>query len=166
MPGVSSSSCLSSVVRNGSEEATKSTSRDGSSMFAAMVRSSSERVGDSETICWNWPTTLRTSASNSGEAAGSASSSVSTSATMNGSDWTNRSSRTRLTPSVNTNRLWLGMRTTLCTVASVPTVCRSAGLGASRRGSSCAATTIARSSPSDSINWMELSRPTVNGRTA
>src|ERR1039458_6978298 len=58
------------------------------------------------------------------------------------------------------------MRTTLCTVASVPTVCRSAGLGESSRGSSCAVTTIARSSPSDSINWMELSRPTVNGSTA
>src|ERR1035441_4606377 len=58
------------------------------------------------------------------------------------------------------------MRTTLCTVASVPTACRSAGLGDSSRGSSCAVTTIARSSPRDSINWMELSRPTVNGSTA
>ena len=71
-----------------------------------------------------------------------------------------------LTPSVKTNRLWLGMRTTLCTVARVPTACRSPGLGESSRGSSCAATTIARSSPSDSINWMELSRPTVRGSTA
>ena len=135
-------------------------------MFAAMVRSSSESVGDSETICWNWPITLRTSASNSAEVAGVTSSSVSTSATMNGSDWIKRTSRTRLTPSVNTKRLWLGMRTTLCTVARVPTLCRSAGLGVSRRASNCAATTIARSSPSDSINWMELSRPTVKGRTA
>ena len=29
-------------------------------MFAAIVRSSSESVGDSETICWNCPITLRT----------------------------------------------------------------------------------------------------------
>ena len=48
---------------------------------------------------------------------------------MNGSDWTNRTSRTRLTPSVNTNRLWLGMRTTLCTVASVPTCVQVGRLG-------------------------------------
>ena len=34
-------------------------------------------------------------------------------------------------------------------------------LGRSSRGSSCAATTIVRSSPSDSISWIELSRPTV-----
>ncbi len=135
-------------------------------MFAAIVRNSSESVGDSETICWNCAITLRTSASNSDEGAGATSSSVSTSATMKGSDWTKRTSRTRLTPSVNTNRLWLGMRTTLCTVARVPTVCRSSGLGVSRRGSNCAATTIVRSSPSDSINWIELSRPTVSGRTA
>ena len=53
---------------------------------------------------------------------------------------------------VKTKRLWLGMRTTLCTVASVPTSCKSAGFGASRRGSSWAATTIERSSPRDSIN--------------
>ena len=48
---------------------------------------------------------------------------------MNGSDWIKRTSRTRLTPSVKTKRLWLGMRTTLCTVARVPTVCRSVGFG-------------------------------------
>ena len=58
------------------------------------------------------------------------------------------------------------MRTTLCTVARVPTACRSAGLGESSRGSICAVTTIVRSSPSDSIKWMELSLPTVNGSTA
>ena len=32
-------------------------------MFAAIVRNSSESVGDSATICWNCPITLRTSAS-------------------------------------------------------------------------------------------------------
>ena len=46
---VSSSACLSSVVRNGSEEATKSTRRLGSSILPAMVRNSSDkrrRFGD------------------------------------------------------------------------------------------------------------------------
>ena len=50
------------------------------------------------------------------------SSTVSISAIMNGSVWTKRTSRTRSTPSVKTKRLWLGMRTTLCTVAKVPTI--------------------------------------------
>ncbi len=76
---------MSSVVRNGSEEATKSTRRPGSSIFAAMVRSSSDSVGDSETICWNWPITTRTSASTEEVLSDSAGSKVSTSATMNGS---------------------------------------------------------------------------------
>src|ERR1700733_783680 len=58
------------------------------------------------------------------------------------------------------------MRTTLCTVARVPTSCISVGLGTSSRGSSWVATTIDRSSPRDSMSWIELSRPTVRGRTA
>ena len=135
MLGVSSNRCLSSVVRKGSDEATKSTSRLGSSMLAAIVRSSSESVCDSLTICWNWLITLRTSASALDVAACSVSSRTSTSATMKGSVCVKRTSRTRSVPSVKTKRLWLGMRTTLCTVASVPTTCRSAGLGASWRGS-------------------------------
>ena len=49
--GFSSRACLSSVVRNGRDEATKSTRRLGSSMFPAIVRSSSDKVADSETIC-------------------------------------------------------------------------------------------------------------------
>ena len=87
MLAVSNSNCLSSVVRKGSELATKSTRRLGSSMLAAIVRNSSERVCDSDTICWNWPITLRTSASTPELACGSVSSSVSTSATMKGSVW-------------------------------------------------------------------------------
>ena len=94
---VSSSCCLSLVVRKGSEEATKSMRREGSSILAAMVRSSSERVGDSATICWNWETTLRISASKPEvSAGGSISSSGSISATMKGSVWVKRTSRTRL----------------------------------------------------------------------
>ena len=58
------------------------------------------------------------------------------------------------------------MRTILCTVARVPTVCMSSGVGVSSRASFWAVTTMERSSPSDSISWMELSRPTVRGRTA
>ena len=83
---VSSNCCFSSVVRKGKDEATKSTRREGSSMFAAIVRSSSESVADSETICWNCPITLRTRASNVGAGRGANSSSVSTSAIMKGSD--------------------------------------------------------------------------------
>ena len=86
MAGVSSSCCLSSVVRKGSEEATKSTSRLGSSMLAAMVRSSSESVCDSETICWNCADHIAHQRFNAGACGRLAtSSSVSTSATMKGS---------------------------------------------------------------------------------
>ncbi len=48
------------VCRWSETAATRPRSRPGgpgSSILAAMVRSSSERVGDSETICWNWPIT-------------------------------------------------------------------------------------------------------------
>src|SRR2546429_5877604 len=43
---------------------------------------------------------------------------------------------------------------------------RSAGWGVSTRASRCATTTIVLSSPRELINWTELSRPTVSGRTA
>jgi hypothetical protein len=86
MPAVSSSCCLSSVVRKGSEEATKSTSRLGSSMLAQWSASSSESVGDSETICWNCADHVaHQRLERRSLAAGSMSSSVSTSATMKGS---------------------------------------------------------------------------------
>src|SRR6267142_1571734 len=51
--GVSRISCLSLVERNGSDEATKSTSLPGSSMLMATVWSSSDNVGEPATICWN-----------------------------------------------------------------------------------------------------------------
>ena len=57
----------------------------GSSILAAIVRSSSESVGDSDTICWNCPTTFRTSASTLEVVSGSTSSTVSISAIMKGS---------------------------------------------------------------------------------
>jgi hypothetical protein len=60
---VSSVSCLSAVESEGSDEAMKSTSRPGSSMFIATVESSSESVGEPATICWNKVSTLRCSAS-------------------------------------------------------------------------------------------------------
>ena len=50
-----------------------------------IVRNSSDKVGDSVTICWNWATTFRTRASKLESEAGKISSSVSTSATMKGS---------------------------------------------------------------------------------
>ena len=82
---VSSSSCLSAVARNGSEEAMKSTRRPGSSMFIAMVCSSSESVGEAVTICWNWAITFRCSASSSALLPEPTSGMVSTVAIMNGS---------------------------------------------------------------------------------
>ncbi len=166
MFGVSSSSCLSLVVRNGSDDAIKSASRPGSSMLIAIVCRSSDSVGDELTICWNWLTTFRCSASVSGVAGGSISSTVSHSAVINGVIWANSPSRTRSLPSVNTNRLWLGIFTTLCTVARVPMWCRSAACGESWRASRCATTRMVFSSPRDWISWMELSRPTVSGSTA
>ena len=51
MFGVSSSSCLSFVVKNGSDEAIKSANRPGSSMLIAIVCRSSLSVGDEVTIC-------------------------------------------------------------------------------------------------------------------
>src|SRR5438067_2157532 len=69
-------------------------------------------------------------------------------------------------PSVKTNRLWFGILTTLCTVASVPMLNRSTGCGESTRASRCATTTIVLSSPRELISCTELSRPTVSGRTA
>jgi hypothetical protein len=41
-----------------------------------------------------------------------------------------------------------------------------AGLGRVQARIELRRTTMVRSSPSDSINWMELSRPTVKGSTA
>ncbi len=70
-------------------------------------------------------------------------------ATMNGSNCENSPSLTRSVPSVKTNRLWLGILTTLCTVARVPIACKSLGCGASMRASRCATTTMVFSSPSD-----------------
>ena len=135
-------------------------------MLIAIVCKSSESVGDEPTICWNWLTTLRCNASVSGDATGSISSTVSHSAVMNGAICENSPSRTRSLPSVNTNKLWFGIFTTLCTVARVPMWCRSAASGASCRASRCATTRIVFSSPSDWINRIELSRPTVSGSTA
>jgi hypothetical protein len=53
-------------------------------MLMAMVWRSSDKVGDEVTICWNWLTTLRCSASSSGDLAGSISGIGSLSAVMNG----------------------------------------------------------------------------------
>ena len=87
--GVSSRSCLSVVESNGSEEAMKSTRRPGSSIFIAMVDSSSDRVGEPATICWNSVRTLRCKASISAFFGGTISGTVSTVARMNGVSWVN-----------------------------------------------------------------------------
>ena len=100
----------------------------------------------------------------------STSSSVSTSAIMNGSVWMKRTSRTRLTPSVKTKRLWLGMRTTLCTVARVPT-CVQVGRAWARPGADRAARRRQSSAPRPAIQsagWSfrgQLSRAAPHGET-
>src|SRR5579863_5868804 len=87
-------------------------------------------------------------------------------ARINGVSWVNSPRRTRSRPSANTNRLWLGIFTTLCTTAEVPMVYKSLGCGESTRASRCATTMMVLSSPSELISWTELSRPTVRGKTA
>ncbi len=166
MSVVSSSSCLSLVERNGSELAMKSTSRPGVSMFSAMVCNSSLSVGDCWTIAWNCCSTLRCNASSSGWCGGSTSSRTSAVATRYGCSCENSPSVTRSVPSAKTNRLWFGIFTILCTVASVPTLWRSDGCGLSTLASRCATTTMVFSSPRDWMSWMDDSRPTVRGRTA
>jgi hypothetical protein len=69
-------------------------------------------------------------------------------------------------PSVNTKRLWFGIFTTLWTVARVPILVQIAALRRVLAASRWATTRIVFSSPSDWISWIELSRPTVRGRTA
>jgi hypothetical protein len=89
------------------------------------------------------------------------------SAIMNGSVWTNVAHQPHPLHAFGEDKAALvGHAHNLVHRGQRSHACRSAGLGASRRGSSCAATTIVRSSPSDSISWMELSRPTVSGSTA
>ncbi len=166
MSRVSSVSCLSGVESEGKDEAMKSTRRPGSSMFKATVESSSESVGEPETICWNSVSTLRCRASIS-ELSGCVASGIGeTFARMNGANWVNSPRRTRSSPSANTKRLWLGILTTLWTTADVPTVYRSLAWGLSTRASRCATTTMVLSSPRELMSWTELSRPTVRGRTA
>ena len=91
---------------------------------------------------------------------------VSTVARMNGASCVYSFKCTRSRPSAKTNRLWLGILTTLCTTANVPMAYRSTGCGESTRASRCATTTMVLSSPSELISCTELSRPTVSGRTA
>ena len=75
-------------------------------------------------------------------------------------------SRMRVEPSTKTTRLPLGILTVLCSLAMVPTRCRSASVGSSTRGSSCATTPSSFRSPSSEFSSAsELSRPTVSGRT-
>ncbi len=147
--------------RNGSEEATKSTSRAGSSMFAAMVRSSSDkrgRLGDDLLELANHVAHQRFDAGRG--LRGSMSSSVSTSATMNGSVWTKRSSRTRSTPSVKQSGSgwacaqpcapWPGCR--LC--ADRPAWARPAAGRAAPRPQSCAPRPATRST-----GWSSPAQP-------
>src|SRR5258705_1637807 len=70
-------------------------------------------------------------------------------------------------PSRKITTLPFGIFTVLCTLAKVPTLCRSAAAGSSTRGSCWATTPKTLSSPcNELISASELSRPTVSGRTA
>ena len=101
--------------------ATKSASRPGSVICAAMVARSSERLGDAATICWKRLTTFCRSASISGVISGSASGRRSTRALRNGSVAVNSRVRMRAIPSQNSSRLSLGTRMALCITHTVPT---------------------------------------------
>ena len=92
-------------------------------MFIATVDSSSERVGDPATICWKSVSTLRCRASISELAASGGGSGIGvTFARMKGVSCANSPTLTLSRPSAKTKRLWLGILTTLCTMAEVPTV--------------------------------------------
>src|SRR5882724_8946232 len=70
-------------------------------------------------------------------------------------------------PSRKMTTLPFGIFTVLCTLANVPTLCRSAAAGSSIRGSSCATTPrYLSSSERELTRASELSRPTVSGRMA
>ena len=80
----------------------------------ATVESSSDSVGDPATICWNSVRTLRCNASISEVEGGVVPSGrVEYVALMNGVSCVNSPNFTRSRPSANTNRLWLGIFTTL-----------------------------------------------------
>src|SRR5262249_40747837 len=74
----------------------------------------------------------------------------------------------RVIPSKNATTLPFGIRTVLCTLASVPTPWRSAPVGLSTLGSSCATTPkyLSELPLNDSSSASELSRPTGSGITA
>jgi hypothetical protein len=164
--GVSSTSCLSRVESDGSEDAMKSTIRPGSSIFPATVDSSSDSVGEPATICWNSVSTLRCRASIS-EFFGHR---------HFGNRFHRRVHERRqlgvfghldaLQALGKDEQALVGHRTTLCTTARLPTANRSVGCGVSTRASRWATTTMVLSSPSELISCTELSRPTVSGSTA
>ena len=143
----------------------KSTMRPASSMFAATVESSSDRVGEPATICWNSVSTLRCSASISSSGAAAVSARF------------HRGAHERLqlrvlrdlhaSPGPRQRRTGSGSASgQLCAPPPASRSNRSVGCGESTRASRCATTTIVLSSPRELINCTELSRPTVNGSTA
>src|ERR1035437_2665805 len=98
-------------------------------MLAALADSSSERLGDAETICWKSVTTVWRRASISGVTSGSTSASLSTRARRKGSVAVNSRVRMRAMPSQNSSRLSLGTLMALCMTHTVPSAKRSPGPG-------------------------------------
>ena len=147
--------------------AIKSASRPASSIFAATACRSSESCGECPTTSRNRSCALRCSASSSLSCSPKTSGIGSTCAVRNGFSPSRSTISNLCRPSRKITTLPFGIFTVLCTLAKVPTLCKSAAAGSSTRGSCWATTPKTLSSPcNELISASELSRPTVSGRTA
>ncbi len=164
--GVSSSSCLSAVVRKGRLEAMKSARRPGSSMLMAMVCRSSESVGEEVTISWNWLTTLRCRASSSGDLLGLDLVDDLVLGGQEGLDLGELAQAHALLALGKDEEALVGHFDDFVDGRAGADVVQVGASGVSWRASRWATTRMVFSSPSDWMSWMELSRPTVRGRTA
>ena len=123
---VSSTSCLTAVLIVASDDAMKSASRPGSTMFIASVCRSSESSGDRDTTCWKFVLMFRASASISRRSASLIPSTAAvTRARRYGCVATTCSSVTRASPCTMSRRLPSGSLNILWMCVAVPTAYRS-----------------------------------------
>ena len=129
----SSRACLSAVVRKGSEEAMKSAARLGSWILAAMVCSSSESVGEALDDLLELEDHVALQRLDEDGGCRVCGLLIGNSFDLGHQKWLGLAEMgqacTRAVPSVKTKRLWLGILTTLWTVASVPYSCNCSGCG-------------------------------------
>ena len=162
---VSSSCCLAAEDRVPRLDAMKSVTRAGSEILAASATKSSERTGESWTICWNVVRILRWSASiSTASASVETSTSSLTSARRYGFSVVTRAIRRRRRPWTIRRRLPSGSLNILWMCVSVPTSCRSACPGSSTVGSRWVTTPMSLSpAMASSMSLIELSRATASG---